>query len=84
MKINLLSCFLFIAGLHWITLKDSNQLHRLYVNHYGNVIGGYYLPLKPSWQDKETPIPYIAQCDEGKPQEFSSEGAAKAYVLMFP
>ena len=66
---------------HWVKLKDSNQVRAYYVTQYGNLIGGYYQPHKPSPQTK---IPYTAKCFAGKPVEFGTEADAKVYVLACP
>jgi len=46
------------------------------MNRYGNVLGDYYQPIADA---KVT-----AHCYEGKPVEFSTEQAAREYVLRCP
>jgi len=72
------------AGQHWVKVKDGYRIHLVYVTHYGNEIGSYYQPYKQSWQANETPVPFTAQCREGKPVDFPTEQAARDFVLNCP
>ena len=67
-------------GNHWIKVKDSNQIHQRYVTPYGNVIGEYYLPPKPTYPGKYSDRPYVAQCFDGKPEYFAEEIQAKNFI----
>lgn len=79
----MLALVLFL-GLHWIGVKDAYRVHRVYVNHYGNVIGDYYQPKPPSFQPHETPQAFTAQCADGKPVDFAAESEAKTYIEHCP
>ena len=82
---NLFLLFMLIAphGNHWIKLKDSYRVHAYYVDHYGNLIGSYYQPPKPSKESKRA-VPFTAQCLEGKQVELETEIAAKGFVESCP
>jgi hypothetical protein len=76
MKTALLLLLFVSSNLHWVKQKDSYRVHWLYMNRYGNVLGDYYQPIADA---KVT-----AHCYEGKPVEFSTEQAAREYVLRCP
>jgi hypothetical protein len=52
------------------------------VTPYGNVIGEYYLPHKPTYPGKYSEKPYIAQCFDGKPEYFAEEHQAKDFIEL--
>ena len=82
---NLFLLLVLIAPLpnHWIKLKDSYRVHAYYVNHYGNLIGSYYQPPKPSAESTRL-VPFTAQCLDGKQVELETEAAAKGFVEACP
>lgn len=65
---------------HWVKVKDSNAVHQRYLTSYGNVIGEYYLPHKPTYPATYTDYPYVAQCFDGRPEAFAEEKQARRYI----
>lgn len=65
---------------HWISVHDSNAVHKRYLTPVGNVIGEYYLPLKPSYPNNYELKPYVAQCWDGLPETFTKESTAKNFI----
>lgn len=85
MPFALLLLFAFAPlGPHWVTRKDSYRVHRAYVTHYGNTIGDYYQPIKPTFQARDVAVPFTAQCLESAPVEFNTESQATVYVENCP